>query len=148
MTNKYDIPILFLAFAIGIFFIFSGLNTSNSLQHTLTPGNKTIALMYSDNTIQLTNIKEPAMVEGIGDSMLPTLPDYSKVIIEQNFTSDEVKVGDIITYTPEPSINMSILHRVVWRNETHFRTQGDNNKKPDSYQKLSAVDGIVRVIIY
>ena len=53
----------------------------------------------------------------------------------------DLKVGDVITYTPPPAAPLRTLvtHRIVWTGKDKsgaraFRTKGDANKAPDSWQ--------------
>lgn len=69
-----------------------------------------------------------------GYSMFPYLNPGNKVIIKQvNF--DEIKVGDIIAFK---SNNLSVLHRVIKKNNNHIFCKGDFMLLPDN--KISQED--------
>jgi len=106
------------------------------------------SFMLVDNQTLMINTQCPVPVYGKGKSMLPTLNETGYVIIEQCFKYEDLNVGDIVNYKPEPYLGFDILHRIIWMNETHFQSQGDYNNKADKVQKLSTITGIVVVVIY
>ena len=73
-----------------------------------------------------------------GHSMEPTIP-YGSVVFAETVPVDELKVGDVITFTPPPEYAVSepVTHRIIEIKEVdgkrQFRTQGDNNDSPDPW---------------
>lgn len=91
----------------------------------------------------------------VSPSMTPTIKVYDVVVNVREDKPENIKVGDIITYTSKASTSegMTITHRVVEVNklpdgEYEYRTQGDNNSEPDSlYVSYDQVIGKEFVII-
>ena len=71
------------------------------------------------------------------ESMEPTIATGGVVVTQKVKSMDELKVGDIITYTVYDQNNdaVNICHRVrAITDEGIIVTKGDNNKKYDSYR--------------
>lgn len=87
----------------------------------------------------------------ISQSMTPTIKVYDIIINKTTTSSDEIEVGDIITFhsTSKLYSERIVTHRVIEKrtNEegiVEFRTQGDNNLSPDdTYVPYSNVIGEV-----
>jgi signal peptidase len=73
-----------------------------------------------------------------GHSMEPTIP-YGSVAFDEAVPVDDLKVGDVITFTPPPEFSVSepVTHRIVEIKEVdgkrQFRTKGDNNDLADPW---------------
>ncbi len=74
----------------------------------------------------------------VSQSMVPTIKVYDVIVNVTPETSDEIEVGDIITFhsTSKLYTERIVTHRVIEKrtNEdgiVEFRTQGDNNISPD-----------------
>lgn len=74
----------------------------------------------------------------ISPSMVPTINVEDAIIIQRK-EADELKVGDIITFTSsDPRYSgLTITHRIVGiekskKEDIYFRTKGDNNNSEDS----------------
>ena len=69
----------------------------------------------------------------VSGSMEPNIP-VNDMIITKKIKSDDIKVGDIISYKDDTN-NIVITHRVVSIQEVegvkYFETKGDNNKSAD-----------------
>lgn len=83
----------------------------------------------------------PALVGGmpltvLTGSMRPHLPPGTLVVIKPTPT-EEIGVGDVITFQLESGQSAVVTHRVIERSvdsasgEVRFTTQGDNNNTPD-----------------
>lgn len=83
----------------------------------------------------------------ITDSMTPTIPARSYILVEK-ITADEVKEGDIIAfYSTDPQIQGSInTHRVVEINNGVFVTKGDNNNVNDGAYSAKAENIVGRYV--
>ncbi len=142
LENK--IPIILLSICIGLMLF---LITPSLYPHEIitTPlHTNQVTILSNEAIIKGNNLIE---VNGIGNSMLPVLGNPSKAVLEQNFSYDSIQPGDIVFY--KNSTEYSILHRVYWRNNTHFQCKGDNNNIPDPYiLPLKNIKGIVIAIIY
>lgn len=75
----------------------------------------------------------------VSPSMNPVIKVYDVVVNVKCNKPQDIKVGDIITYTSTnpTSLGMTITHRVVeiYKNDNgnyEYKTQGDNNSEPDS----------------
>jgi len=72
----------------------------------------------------------------VGHSMEPNMSDGDIFIYEPGEQADE---GDVVVFMSEEH-NMLVAHRVVFENETHYITQGDNNSfKDDPVKKESSL---------
>ncbi len=74
----------------------------------------------------------------IGQSMEPTIPLYSVIVVEPVDPGD-LRRGDVITYEQPDVPGRKVTHRVVGveRSESGspvFRTKGDNNDARDPYE--------------
>lgn len=69
----------------------------------------------------------------VSGSMEPNIP-VNDMIITKKIKSDDIKVGDIISYKDETN-DIVITHRVISIEEVegvkYFQTKGDNNKSAD-----------------
>ena len=83
---------------------------------------------------------------GIGSSMGDTIPSGS-LVITRSIASDQIEVGDVIVFRVAGREN-TISHRVIGirdqNGERTFSTQGDGNRRPDSFlvsgsQQIEAV---------
>ena len=85
-----------------------------------------------------------------GGSMEPTIPKGS-VVYSKPAATEELQVGDIITYRPPVSsgVDELVTHRIVEKTtrtnasgqpEDVFRTKGDNNDSPDPW-RFTLTDG-------
>lgn len=91
----------------------------------------------------------------VSPSMTPVINVYDVVVNIRPEKSDDIQVGDIITYiSRDPSSSgMTITHRVIEVSNstdgtTQFLTQGDNNNDPDPlYVPFKDVIGVEVVII-
>lgn len=68
-------------------------------------------------------------------SMEPTYPPGTLLVV-RSVDTEQIRIGDVITYQPVSDRPEVITHRVVGitqstSGETSFRTQGDNNPAPD-----------------
>lgn len=68
-------------------------------------------------------------------SMEPTIESNSTVIFDQNYSYDDLSVGDIIVYY-NTDLNIYVIHRIVESTDHGFVTKGDNNSICD-YKKDS-----------
>lgn len=71
----------------------------------------------------------------LSGSMEPTMPVGSLAVVRPVET-DDVRIGDIITYLPNPNDPTAITHRVIAIDNNQdgtrtFTTQGDANSTPD-----------------
>jgi signal peptidase len=71
----------------------------------------------------------------LSGSMEPTMPVGSLAVVRPVET-DEVQIGDVITYLPNPEDPTAITHRVIAIDNNQdgtrtFTTQGDANDSPD-----------------
>jgi len=69
-------------------------------------------------------------------SMEPTIESNSTIIFDQDYSYDDLNVGDIIVYRNIDE-NIYVIHRIISKTEYGFVTQGDNNSIPD-YKKDSS----------
>lgn len=69
-------------------------------------------------------------------SMEPTIESNSTIIFDQDYSYDDLNVGDIIVYRNTDE-NIYVIHRIISKTEYGFVTQGDNNSIPD-YKKDSS----------
>jgi signal peptidase I len=73
-----------------------------------------------------------------GGSMTGTY-DKGSVVYDRVVPSDQLRVGDVITYVPPPDsgVNMLVTHRIVAKHRTAhgtvFRTKGDANPAKDPW---------------
>ncbi|MEM4711311.1 MAG: signal peptidase I [Candidatus Woesearchaeota archaeon] len=83
-------------------------------------------------------------------SMRPTIDCGNKVIITKEFDYDDIDIGDIIIFkTKNTNLNTDlVLHRVIYKNETHLITKGDNNNVEDEPITYSQIKYLVLGIIY
>ena len=72
------------------------------------------------------------LVTVVGNSMLPNLHSGDLVFA---YNSDDLNVGDIVTYD-RPGGGYPIIHRIYEINNEGYITKGDNNNNPDPF-KLS-----------
>jgi signal peptidase len=95
----------------------------------------------------------PAVLPGVAlsittDSMRPTLKAGDLIIIkEEADPATVVKIGDIITFRPNPDAPALITHRVIGkgsdpREGIDFTTQGDANEAPDDSITPQQIRGI------
>lgn len=68
-------------------------------------------------------------------SMEPTIESNSTVIFDQNYSYDDLNIGDIIVYY-NTDLNIYVIHRIVESTNSGFVTKGDNNSICD-YKKDS-----------
>jgi len=75
-----------------------------------------------------------------GDSMAESLPRGS-LVYERRVPTRELKVGDVITYTPPGGVGPRgpVTHRITWIGRRGdgtraFRTRGDSNTHADPWQ--------------
>ena len=69
-------------------------------------------------------------------SMEPTIESNSTIIFDQDYSYDDLNVGDIIVYKNTDE-NIYVIHRIISKTDYGFVTQGDNNSIPD-YKKDSS----------
>lgn len=69
-------------------------------------------------------------------SMEPTIESNSTIIFDQDYSYDNLNVGDIIVYKNTDE-NIYVIHRIISKTDYGFVTQGDNNSIPD-YKKDSS----------
>lgn len=73
-------------------------------------------------------------------SMEPTIQTGSVAFVKP-ILANEIKKGDIVTFTSPKDINQTILHRIFKvdksKNNLFFQTKGDDNNAPDNW-KVSA----------
>lgn len=88
----------------------------------------------------------------VSGSMEPNIKVWDVVISKKVKSPEEIKVGDVITFTSTSSISrgMIVTHRVMEVKKTNdgykYKTKGDNNLSPDSaYAEYNNV--IVKVIL-
>lgn len=77
-----------------------------------------------------------AMYTIVSPSMVPNINVYDVILSKRVSDINEIKVGDIITFTSTSSLSsgMIITHRVIDiidSSEIRLKTQGDNNLSPD-----------------
>lgn len=87
---------------------------------------------------------------GIGDSMLPTIRNGGCTLNDKNFKLSDIKPGDIIQFDSSKT-KISVQHRVVFINGTHFITKGDNpytNPINDDIETVDKITGLVVGILY
>ena len=74
----------------------------------------------------------------VSGSMEPNINIYDVVISKKAKNPEDIKVGDVITFTSTSSMSkgMTITHRVIevvkTENGVGYRTKGDNNLSPDT----------------
>lgn len=74
----------------------------------------------------------------VSGSMEPNIKVWDVVVSKKVSSPNEIKVGDVITFTSTSSISrgMIVTHRVIEVKQTEngyvYRTKGDNNLSPDS----------------
>lgn len=61
-------------------------------------------------------------------SMEPKIPVGSMCFIDINYPFQDIQVNEIIMYQSQ---NQKIIHRVIEKKETSYRTKGDANSKAD-----------------
>lgn len=76
----------------------------------------------------------------VGQSMEPTIPLYSIIVVEPVVPAD-IRRGDVITFEQPDAPGRKVTHRVarISRSEDGapvFHTKGDNNATPDPYEVL------------
>ena len=92
-----------------------------------------------------------AMLSRYGNtgSMIPTLGEYTTGIKIKPENSEQINIGDIITYEKD---NMLIVHRVVDKGEdskgVYFVTKGDNNSETDGKVYFKDVRYVTLGLIY
>lgn len=76
----------------------------------------------------------PYMINDIhGDSMSPTIPDRSIVLVEE-YDNHYIEENDIIVYENNYK-NKYVMHRVIeTKSDGSYILQGDNNLYKDSYE--------------
>lgn len=68
------------------------------------------------------------------NSMLPTFAK-GDILILQGAPADQIKIGDIIVFSPSPQ-QTPVVHRIVEENpDGTFQTKGDNNNGQLSFEK-------------
>jgi len=85
-------------------------------------------------------------------SMEPVLSARSNAIEVRPKSTDEIQVGDIISYKSEYADGI-IIHRVIEKNEddngVYFILKGDNNPKPDPGKiRFEQIQRVVVAIVY
>lgn len=75
-----------------------------------------------------------------GGSMTGSI-DRGSIVFDHPVPVDELKVGDVITYTPPAGSGPRglVTHRIVWAGTSHsgtraFRTKGDHNRTVDPWR--------------
>ncbi|MHA1597038.1 MAG: signal peptidase I [Candidatus Asgardarchaeia archaeon] len=95
------------------------------------------------------NSEEPLTVV-MSESMVPTI-NVGDILVVRGVPPEEVKVGDIIVFTPPWFSGESIVHRVIDKFELNgtlfFVTKGDNNPVADPPTNSSYLVGVVIAII-
>ncbi|MFH1399715.1 MAG: hypothetical protein ABIG95_06425 [Candidatus Woesearchaeota archaeon] len=107
--------------------------------------------VYKDRVVIFLNNASWAKFESTG-SMLPTLNEEANAIEIVPLASEQIKPGDIISYTSDYAKGV-IIHRVVETGEDadgwYAITKGDNNKIPDPYKvRFEQVQRVLIGIIY
>lgn len=85
-------------------------------------------------------------------SMEPVLSSRANAIEIRPKSSDDIKVGDIISYNSEYS-DGTIIHRVIEKNSdekgVYFTLKGDNNPAPDPGKiRFEQIQRVVVAIVY
>lgn len=87
-------------------------------------------------------------VKGTG-SMRPTISNHTLLLIKENFSHSEIKVGDIVIFEND---GKRICHRVVSIETdfggTYYITKGDNNEHVDDIIHFENIKGIVVGLLY
>ena len=137
---------LLIAGLILVIIVFSALIIESRANYSpIAPTFHNITLNEKNQqTIEVIG-KHIESVELQGKSMEPTIADGSQLIEERMFTWNDIRVGDIITFTYQ---NKLISHRLIWKNDTHFMSKGDNNTGDDTVLPLDDIRGIIVGIIY
>lgn len=65
-----------------------------------------------------------------GTSMSPAINGGDIVICNQKYAN--LSTGDVASYSP-PNYEGEVLHRVNWRNASHYEFKGDNKTRSDPY---------------
>lgn len=80
-------------------------------------------------------------------SMRPTLMD-DDYVVTQKVPYEELKEGDIISYTPKWNKGKLTIHRLVQKDKTGWIASGDNNARSESWERVTPsnyVDKLVKV---
>lgn len=113
-----------------------------------------ISALTNDNNNETNNkelyvYNESCLIQeiGRGKSMLPTMNESGKFIMNECVEPKNLEVGEIIVFRYE-LINGTIIrvvHRIIWISDTKkmIQTQGDNNSYKD--RKINFSDYIGRV---
>lgn len=72
-------------------------------------------------------IAHPIEFKVEGDSMLPSIKQGSKIVIDNKIKFSDLKNGDIVVFIAN---NDYVVHRFFWENNTWY-TKGDNNPLRD-----------------
>jgi len=160
MKNKidYEIIFVFLILIIGSFclgyFVRPDIETiygQSQCYTNLQPSE------YFYTTIPFVNIFPPMLEDiynmklsltsvGNSGSMRPTISDNSILILLENPTKKDIKVGDIISTKQKFG---GIIHRVIEINGDKYITKGDNNDIRDKEEwLLEQIDGKVVGVLY
>ena len=102
-----------------------------------------------DNELCIRLLKEEIDTNGQiqlvvhGDSMLPTLKNKDKVVLEKK---EQIDVGDIVGYYIETDDKIKIVvHRAIFVRKTYILTKGDNNDFIDPIRVVKpSILGVVR----
>ncbi|MDF9824913.1 signal peptidase I [Breznakia sp. PF5-3] len=106
------------------------------------------AFLFSMNGSQDKSIFGYRFYDALSESMSPQISKGDLLIVEVR-RPNEIKVGDIITYTASDDGEVTVTHRVVEIQDEAsdnpiFITQGDANKSIDPPVQATRVIGVVK----
>jgi len=129
-------------FILGIFLIFLGLSGGEKIidsDGVIVDAPRSTPI----NEVKVSN--DTILIGGrIGvvtccNSMYPAIRDGNTIVMID--VPENIDVGDIVV------IN-GTSHRIIWKNDTHVITKGDNNVWQDQVQERKNITGLVSAVIY